>query len=482
MMILNERIWSIFKQNWQHTLTYWSVFFSFGLSISFLGPTVLDLRCQTQSTLQEITCVFFSQQFFMLVGSSVGGVFKKTQKCALSALFASTLLISVVFAVVPLCRSVLLLAVALAMSGMAMGVIDTIANVQLVKIYQKDSAVFLQVLHFFIGLGALVSPLIADPFLSETNCILGAGNATSELRHLRHTLGRSAGRNWSHYHLLTEGTVVTQISYAFWIMAAINLPVPIVVFALMQRERDLSCCCCGARSPRLLEQDELAMKTWDQGEGEPKNLHPEGHGGGLFSCCRKGAVSTLTPSAAGIHVLGGLVVLMTDGLIGAYSVFVYSYAVDPPLSLKHKTAGYLASIFWAAITAGRLVSVPLSCWLRPVHMLIANLAGMVITTLLLLLLYTDSVFLFVGTFFLGFFLSSVFPCMLAYAEDVLSYQGCVTTVLVTCAGTGEMVLQIVVGLVMHSTGSYSFLLCSVFTGAIGLGLFFALLLFRHMHR
>lgn len=77
-MLVEERLVALFKQNWQHTLTYWSVFFSFGLSIAFLGPTILDLKCQTNSTLQEITWVFFSQQICLLIGSSIGGVFKKT--------------------------------------------------------------------------------------------------------------------------------------------------------------------------------------------------------------------------------------------------------------------------------------------------------------------------------------------------------------------------------------------------------------------
>lgn len=78
MRLLDERIWLLFRRHLLQTLTYWSVFFSFGLCIAFLGPTILDLRCQTQSTLQQITWVFFSQQFFLLVGSSVGGLFKKT--------------------------------------------------------------------------------------------------------------------------------------------------------------------------------------------------------------------------------------------------------------------------------------------------------------------------------------------------------------------------------------------------------------------
>lgn len=64
---------------------------------------------------------------------------------ALSALFVSAVVISIIFAIIPLCNNVLLLAIAMAVSGLAMGIIDTIANIQLVTIYQRDSAVFLQV-------------------------------------------------------------------------------------------------------------------------------------------------------------------------------------------------------------------------------------------------------------------------------------------------------------------------------------------------
>lgn len=78
LLLVDERIWALLKRHLQQTLTYWSAFFSFGLCISFLGPTILDLRCQTQSTLEQITWVFFSQQFFLLVGSCLGGLFKKT--------------------------------------------------------------------------------------------------------------------------------------------------------------------------------------------------------------------------------------------------------------------------------------------------------------------------------------------------------------------------------------------------------------------
>ncbi|XP_048877569.1 major facilitator superfamily domain-containing protein 4A [Brienomyrus brachyistius] len=478
-MIVDERILSLFKRNWQHTLTYWSVFFSFGLCIAFLGPTILDLRCQTQSTLQEITWVFFSQQFCLLVGSSIGGVFKKTLFCALSALLLSSLSISLVFAIIPLCHNVLLLAVAMAIAGLAMGVIDTIANIQLVKIYQKDSAIFLQALHFFIGFGALVSPLIADPFLSETNCVVSndTGNATAMMEHLRNTLAGGPMPNVSQYQLPVEGKVITQVSFAFWIMALINLPVPIAVFMLMFREKLIPCCASGM--PPLLDRDELAIETCH--ESNAKDPDAGGHSD-PFCCCQNNSLRGLPSSFFGIHILGGMVLFMTDGIVGAYAGFVYTYAVAPPMSLAHRTAGYLASVFWAAITVGRLVCIPLSYRFQPVRLLLINLAGVIITVLLLLIFYTNSVFLFVGTCLLGLFLSSIFPCMVAFTEDILDYQGCATTVLVTSAGLGEMVLQVLVGSIIHSEGSYSFLLCGMIIGCIGFLLFFGLLFFHRMHK
>lgn len=151
----------------------------------------------------------------------------------------------------------------------------------------------------------------------------------------------------------------------------------------------------------------------------------------------------------------------THVLQGAYAGFVYTYGTKPPLSLPHKMAGYLPSIFWAAITAGRLLSIPLSYRFQPVRLLMFNLvrpmqhlecitwmdvtviyfgiinqphfffffsqAGAIVTVLMLLIFYTSSTFLFVGTCLCGLFLSSIFPCMLAYTEDILDYQGAVNT-------------------------------------------------------
>ncbi|XP_039394517.1 major facilitator superfamily domain-containing protein 4A [Mauremys reevesii] len=481
-MVWDERVAALFRRNLQPTLTYWSVFFSFGLCIAFLGPTLLDLRCQTQSSLSQITWVFFSQQFCLLLGSCLGGVFKRTLSQSLVALFVSSLAISVVFAIIPLCHNVVVLAVVMAVAGLAMGCIDTISNMQLVKIYQKDSAVFLQALHFFVGFGALLSPLIADPFLSDTNCILSNStlNATSNLPHIRKSLVPHHPGNLSHYELPMKGMVVTRVSYAFWIMALINLPVPIAVFFLLYKERLVPCFNNGRRP--LLSADELAMETQPAEKDNhavtlPRAPPDRGHDD-LFSCCQSKNFRGASYSYFAVHVAGALVLFMSDGITGEYSGFVYSYAVEEPLSVVHKVAGYLPSLFWGFITLGRLISIPVSYRMKPATMVSINVVGVLVTFLLLLIFSYSVVFLFVGTACLGLFLSSTFPSMLAYTEDILQYKGCATTVLVTGAAIGEMVLQLLVGSIIHDQGSYSFLVCGMIFGGLAFT-FYAFLLFFH---
>lgn len=63
---------------------------------------------------------------------------------------------------------------------------------------------------------------------------------------------------------------------------------------------------------------------------------------------------------------------MFSSLQGEYSGFVYSYAVEEPLSVGHKRAGYLPSLFWGFITLGRLISIPVSYRMKPATMVFIN--------------------------------------------------------------------------------------------------------------
>uniref|UniRef100_A0A3B4AQN4 Major facilitator superfamily domain containing 4A n=1 Tax=Periophthalmus magnuspinnatus TaxID=409849 RepID=A0A3B4AQN4_9GOBI len=375
-----------------------------------------------------------------------------------------------------------MLSFALAIAGLAMGVIDNIANLQLVKLYQKDSAIFLQALHFFIGLGALVSPLVADPFLADDSCILAANataaNSTFNLEHIRNTLGGpgAALTNVSEYPLHIHGLALTQVSYAFWIMALINLPVPIAVLYLMYHERLLP---CSRSSPPLAVADHTEASTQTQTCIMfllfPAHLN-------VFRCCNLAKLRDRPATFFILHILGGAILFITDGIVGSYAGFVYTYAVSPPLLMAHKTAGYLDSIFWAAITLSRLAFVYLSYRYPAPKLITLSLVSVMLVHGLLLMFFTSQMFLFIGTTILGLSISSVFPSLLALTEDALEYKGCVTTVLVTSASTGEMLMQLLVGSVIQEYGSYSFMLCCTIASFIGFCLFLLFLYALHVHK
>lgn len=83
-----------------------------------------------------------------------------------------------------------------------------------------------------MGFGALLSPLIADPFLSEANCLPANGTANStsgsHLFHASRVLGQHHAEVWrlsnqSLSKLPPQDRAGTRVSYAFWIMALINV-------------------------------------------------------------------------------------------------------------------------------------------------------------------------------------------------------------------------------------------------------------------
>ena len=81
-------------------------------------------------------------------------------------------------------------------------------------------------MHFCYGLGAFVSPMIAEPFLLNQDCTALIDNSTLPL-------GEHGSEGMGHHHHMTivrdnssliattleEAQTMTQVKYAFWIMA-----------------------------------------------------------------------------------------------------------------------------------------------------------------------------------------------------------------------------------------------------------------------
>uniref|UniRef100_A0A6B0VBU2 Putative mucin-5ac n=1 Tax=Ixodes ricinus TaxID=34613 RepID=A0A6B0VBU2_IXORI len=71
----------------------------------------------------------------------------------------------------PFCAQLSTLMACSAITGITMGFLDTGGNVWCLDLWGRHSAPFMQGLHFCFALGALVAPLIAEPFLSPSGLV-----------------------------------------------------------------------------------------------------------------------------------------------------------------------------------------------------------------------------------------------------------------------------------------------------------------------
>lgn len=69
-----EHFYQLLWTNKHITGTLCAVFWSFGMCVAFLGPTLLDLGCKTNTVFATMSWVFFSQSLFVLFGSAIGGI------------------------------------------------------------------------------------------------------------------------------------------------------------------------------------------------------------------------------------------------------------------------------------------------------------------------------------------------------------------------------------------------------------------------
>lgn len=66
---------NLFAQHKYATITYCLVFWSFGMCVGILGPTLWDLGCLTGTVLSTVKWVIFAQSISTMIGSMLGGFF-----------------------------------------------------------------------------------------------------------------------------------------------------------------------------------------------------------------------------------------------------------------------------------------------------------------------------------------------------------------------------------------------------------------------
>lgn len=152
------------------TNAYFLAFIALGLTTAVLGPTLPGLAAQTGSQIGQIGILFTAQSLGNVVSSLVSGrLFDRAPGHPLIAI--QLLVIAIMLALTPFANQLVWLAAIMFVIGAGLGTLDVGGNTLLVWIWHHDVAPRLNALHFFFGVGALVSPIIAAQVIARTGGI-----------------------------------------------------------------------------------------------------------------------------------------------------------------------------------------------------------------------------------------------------------------------------------------------------------------------
>lgn len=164
-------------------------------------------------------------------------------------------------------------------------------------------------------------------------------------------------------------------------------------------------------------------------------------------------LSAVAQRPAAPALLIGIVVLffLYVGGEASFGGWIYTYLMTLDLG-NPAQAALLTSAFWGALTAGRLLSIPMAVRFRPAQLILGDvllcLASLGVTGLW----PASALATWIGALGLGLGMASIFPSALAFAEQHMTLHGRITRWFFVGTGAGGMLLPWLVGFLFERLG------------------------------
>jgi len=153
------RAQSLRREKTTKTIGYYAGFLCIGLAASVIGPTLPGLAANTHSQLSQISILFTVRSVGFLMGALAGGRIYDHLP-GHPVLVIGLLGMSLTIALAPTIPLLWLLVLVFLLLGLAESMVDVGTNTMLPWLHHENVAPYMNGLHFFFGLGALLSPIV----------------------------------------------------------------------------------------------------------------------------------------------------------------------------------------------------------------------------------------------------------------------------------------------------------------------------------
>jgi FHS family Na+ dependent glucose MFS transporter 1 len=140
----------------------------------------------------------------------------------------------------------------------------------------------------------------------------------------------------------------------------------------------------------------------------------------------------------------GVLFFLLVGIEVSYGGWIFTYTITSGIGLETQ-ASFITSMFWLAITLGRLIAIPVSARVRPVPIIGIDLLSAFVCLGIICLGSGSLWAVSLGTIGLGLSIASMFPTTFSLAERHLNISGNLTGWLWAFGSAGGILIPWLIG-------------------------------------
>lgn len=394
-----------------------------GFSQGILGPTILDLKTQVGRSLEDVAIAFPGRAGGYAVGSFIMGfVYEKLNMQVTAGI--CMVINAVLTAALPHISDLWTFLVVFSLNGALMGFFEVGANMFIFHLWGRESGPFIQTIYLNFGIGSLLIPIIAKPFLVSSDAFSTdfefGGNET-------YFLNSSVSRK----ELLEPSPSDLALIYPYSIVAGWLAMCGILVFVIYFMY---------PRSPIHPSRMTFSKDSNKQDETavDVVNEIIKRNNDRIWA---KFLVVTCTCLLG--HIYYGLVISL-GSFITTYVVEVRSLPLLSELERK-QTGATMTSLFWATFTFFRLLTIFYIDYVGSMVTIFANLVICFVSCIILIpFAASNLICLWAGVGVIGAGLSSIWACLFTLLEDYFPVTSQIGSMLIVCGVLGEFTFPMII--------------------------------------